>query len=100
LATGHRWHKCQNSLTIGPIHCFFAVLISRLFIGRGTKPRAEPKVGRSQNGTASNRENLPENSLTLASAILERIKGVEVAVGKALLGRVADPGTLESLRLK
>ena len=27
-------------------------------------------------------------------------KRVEVPVGKALLGRVVDPGTLESLRLK
>ena len=27
-------------------------------------------------------------------------KRVEVSVGKALLGRVVDPGTLETLRLK
>jgi hypothetical protein len=39
------------------------------------KTHAEPKVGRSQNGTASNRENLPQSSLTLASAILDGIKG-------------------------
>jgi hypothetical protein len=34
---GNHSDKCQNSLTIEPFHCFFAVLISRLFIGRGTK---------------------------------------------------------------
>jgi hypothetical protein len=39
------------------------------------KTQAEPKVGRSQNGTASNRKNLPQSSLTLASAVLDRIKG-------------------------
>jgi hypothetical protein len=39
------------------------------------KTHAQPKVGRSQNGTASNRENLPQSSLTLASAVLDGIKG-------------------------
>jgi hypothetical protein len=39
------------------------------------KTHAEPKVGRSQNGTASNRENLPQSSLTFASAILDGVKG-------------------------
>ena len=39
------------------------------------KTHAEPKIGRSQNGKASNRENLPQSGLTLALAILDRIKG-------------------------
>src|ERR1700733_9112971 len=41
------------------------------------KTHVEPKVGRSQNGPASNRENLRQSSFTLASAILDGIKGLD-----------------------
>jgi hypothetical protein len=72
--SGNRWHKCQNSLTIRAVSLFFCRAYFPPVYWARHKTHAEPKLGRSQNGPASNRENLPQSGFTLASAILDGIK--------------------------
>jgi hypothetical protein len=60
-----RAQRYQHSLTMGLFHYFFAVSFSHLFSGRKHNG-AGPRIGKSQNGTVSDRNKLLKMALTLA----------------------------------
>ena len=61
-------------VTIGELHYFFVLLVFHPFRDCRSKRTRSHETGASQNGTASNRDNLSKRSLTMAQAVLDRLE--------------------------
>jgi hypothetical protein len=71
LAIEVTFRRTKTSLTIPLVHELFAASFSAFLIGSEEDGRGSQEPGISQNGTASNRDNLPEAASTLPSPLLE-----------------------------